>query len=113
MKNPLVVIILFTASISIQAQQLEVAAAAGDFCENSSGSLSWTLGEVAIETLVGANLILTQGFQQSKLTVTTIDDMQLLGIELSVFPNPTNSHLFIDIKKKLIGQGTCSCNCLI
>ena len=98
MKNYLLIILVLTASVSVKAQQLEVVATSGDFYENSSGSLSWTLGEVVIETLSETNFILTQGFQQSKLTVTAINDLQTSGIELSVYPNPTNSFLFIEVK---------------
>ncbi len=98
MKNYLLLILVLTASVSVKAQQLEVVATSGDFYENSSGSLSWTLGEVVIETLSETNFILTQGFQQSKLTVTAINDLQTSGIELSVYPNPTNSFLLIEVK---------------
>jgi len=84
MKNYLLAILVLTASVSVKAQQLEVIATSGDFYENSSGSLSWTLGEVFIETLSETNFILTQGFQQSKLTLTAINDLQTSGIELSV-----------------------------
>ncbi|MBE9510529.1 MAG: T9SS type A sorting domain-containing protein [Bacteroidetes bacterium] len=98
MKNYLLLILVLTTSVSVKAQQAEVIATSGDFYENSSGSLSWTLGEVVIETLSETNFILTQGFQQSKLTVTAINDLQTSGIELSVYPNPTNSFLFIEVK---------------
>ena len=93
----LLAILVLTASVSVKAQKLEVVATSGDFYENSSLSLSWTLGEVAVETLVGDNIILTQGFQQSKLTVTAIDELQSPGIELTVYPNPTNRFLFIEV----------------
>lgn len=98
MKNYLFLILVLTISVSAKAQQLEVVATSGDFYENSSGSLSWTLGEVVIETLSETNFIITQGFQQSKLTVTAINDLQTSGIELSVYPNPTNSFLLIEVK---------------
>ena len=98
MKNYLLIILVLTASVSVKAQQLEVVATSGDFYKKSSGSISWTLGEVAIETLSETNYILTQGFQQSKLTVTAINDLKVPGIELSVYPNPTNSFLSIEVK---------------
>ncbi len=97
-KGVLFTIIASFIYMGINAQQLEVVATSGDFYENSSGSLSWTLGEVVIETLGETNFILTQGLQQSKLTVTAIDELQTSVIELSVYPNPTNSFLFIEVK---------------
>ncbi len=98
MKKYSLAILVITATLAVKAQQLDIVTTSGDFHENSSGSLSWTLGEVTIETLIGTNFILTQGFQQSKLTVTAIDELQNPVIELTVYPNPTNSFLFIEVK---------------
>ena len=97
MKKHSLFFLLSLASASLNAQQLEVIPAAGDFHLHSSGSLSWTLGEAVIETLVSDNFTLTQGFQQSKLTVTAIDVTQIPGIKLSVYPNPASNFLFVEI----------------
>jgi hypothetical protein len=98
MKIQLIIVLVTFAIVSIKAQSLEVVTSSGDFHKQSSGSLSWTLGEVTVETLIGTNHILTQGFQQNKLTVTAIDKLQIPGIEFNVYPNPTNSYLFIEVK---------------
>ena len=76
----------------------EVVSTAGSYGETTSGSLSWTVGEPVIETITDGTNTLTQGFQQSKLTVTAISDLKVPGIELSVYPNPTSSFLSIEIK---------------
>jgi len=89
-------IAFFLLATVIQAQ--EVVSTAGSYGETSSGSLSWTIGEPVIETITDGTNTLTQGFQQSKLTVTTINDLKFTGIELSVYPNPTNSFLSIEVK---------------
>jgi len=91
-----VMIAFFLLATVIQAQ--EVVSTAGSYGETSSGSLSWTIGEPVIETITDGTNTLTQGFQQSKLTVTTINDLKFTGIELSVYPNPTNSFLSIEVK---------------
>jgi len=91
-----VMIAFFLSGIAIQAQ--EVVSTAGSHGETTSGSLSWTVGEPVIETITDGTNTLTQGFQQSKLTVTAINDLKVSGIELSVYPNPTNSFLFIEVK---------------
>ena len=91
-----VMIALFLFGIAIQAQ--EVVTTAGSYGETSSGSLSWTVGEPVIETITDGTNTLTQGFQQSKLTVTAINDLKVPGIELSVYPNPTNNFLSIEVK---------------
>ena len=91
-----VMIAFFLLATVIQAQ--EVVSTAGSYGETSSGSLSWTIGEPVIETITDGTNTLTQGFQQSKLTVTTINDLKFTSIELSVYPNPTNSFLSIEVK---------------
>lgn len=89
-------IAFFLFATAIQAQ--EVVSTAGSYGETASGSLSWTVGEPVIETITNGTNTLTQGFQQSKLTVTAINDLKIPGIELSVYPNPTNSFLSIEVK---------------
>ena len=91
-----VMIAFFLFATAIQAQ--EVVSTAGSYGETTSGSLSWTVGEPVIETITDGTNTLTQGFQQSKLTVTAINDLEIPGIELSVYPNPTNSFLSIEVK---------------
>jgi len=97
MKHANFVMIAFLLSgIAVHAQ--EVVSTAGSYGETASGSLSWTIGEPVIETITDGTNTLTQGFQQSKLTVTAISDLKVSGIELYVYPNPTNSFLFIEVK---------------
>ncbi len=91
-----VMIAFFLFGIAVQAQ--EVVSTAGSYGETNSGSLSWTIGEPVIETITDGTNTLTQGFQQSRLIVTATNDLKIPGIELSVYPNPTNSFLSIEVK---------------
>ncbi len=50
--------------IAINANAQQVIASAGGYYEGDNISISWTLGEPVIETFTGADIILTQGFQQ-------------------------------------------------
>ncbi|MCK4346434.1 MAG: T9SS type A sorting domain-containing protein [Bacteroidales bacterium] len=86
----------FGFTITIYAQ--EAVSTAGNYGKTTYGSLSWTVGEPVIETIKDGNSTLTQGFQQSRLTVTAIYDLKVPDIELSVYPNPTNSFLSIEVK---------------
>jgi len=88
--------ICFCFLASADAQQLspEVIASAGDYFEQNNGSLSWTLGEIAIETLNEENAILTQGFQQSNFTMVTLREIEN-DYEIRLFPNPTRDILSI------------------
>ena len=80
---------------TIRAQQ--VVTSAGAQFENTSTQLSWTLGEPVIETYNNANTILTQGFQQTKLLVTAIDQPEIAGLKISVYPNPVVCDLLLEI----------------
>ena len=90
-----IIIAFFLSGIAVHAQ--EVVTTAGSYGETASGSLSWTVGEPVIETITDGTNTLTQGFQQSKLTVTAINDLKVSGIELSVYPNPTADYLVLSI----------------
>lgn len=97
-KNGFIIILLLCA-LHVQGQQ-QVISSAGNFHSAASGSISWTLGELAIETLTTAGNILTQGFQQSRLTVTGIGDIPTLDYEIVVYPNPASDHLIIRTDKE-------------
>ena len=96
MKHYLLILLFALCATSLQAQ--EVVTTAGSYGETTSGSLSWTIGEPVIETITDGTNTLTQGFHQSKLTVTAINNLKISGVELSIYPNPTNSILSIEVK---------------
>ena len=81
----------------------EVIASSGNYHEGTSASIAWSLGELAIETLTDNTTTLTQGFQQPYYSITSIKEIELDKINLSVFPNPT--HDFINIQVN-IPEGT-------
>lgn len=81
-----------------QTLERQVIGTTGAAVENTSAMLSYTVGEVSIQTAVTTSVILTQGFQQ-------VDTTDLLGIpyltdlyaHMLVYPNPTNGSLSIRI----------------
>ncbi|NOQ23944.1 MAG: T9SS type A sorting domain-containing protein [Bacteroidales bacterium] len=74
----------------------ELIASSGNYSETANGSLSWSIGEPIIENAFNSDIILTQGFNQSKLTVTTINETVGLEMNISVYPNPTSDYLSIE-----------------
>lgn len=90
------IIIVCFLTTTLHAQ--EVISTSGSQGETTSGSLNWTVGEAVIETITNGTNTMTQGFQQSKLTVTAINNLKDSGIELSVYPNPANDFLSIEVK---------------
>jgi hypothetical protein len=85
-------IFIFSCAVgSLHAQQ--VISSAGASATGTGVQLSWTIGEPVIETFTGTSAILTQGFHQSKLTVTAIDPALFPGLDVTVYPNPVSTQL--------------------
>lgn len=86
-------LLLSVGVLGQQAIRHDVLASAGGFGKSGDISLSWTLGELVVHTLTSqdGSLILTQGFQQSKLTVTGIEDALGEMVEVKIYPNPTEA----------------------
>lgn len=79
-----------------QSIEPQVIASAGEHFDNGTVQLSWTLGEVMIDTYDNGTNILTQGFHQTELTVTSIEE-NLSDIRMNIFPNPTSEFLNIEL----------------
>jgi hypothetical protein len=98
MKKILTSFILLTSSICFsQTNTLQVIGSAGNTATNSNTQLSWTIGEPITNTATNTNSILTQGFNQSVLVITAIDDNQNSNITIS--PNPTADFVIISINE--------------
>ncbi len=95
----LIFIILILVSAGVTFAQ-EVISAAGETKSNSGYEVSWTVGEPAIQTLSSESNTLTQGFHQTELIITALDEITDLKNLISVFPNPT--HRFAVVKYKNI-----------
>ncbi|MFZ4542600.1 MAG: T9SS type A sorting domain-containing protein [Saprospiraceae bacterium] len=104
MKN-LIVIILFleTYSININAQIIErkVLSNFGHTYSNNGYILQETVSQTAVKTLISSGNILTQGFQQSEITIVKTNDLSP-DFEFTLFPNPTTNLLNFKIKNEQI-----------
>lgn len=114
MKEKILPIGLFLLTASLSAQ--EVISSQGDSYSNGSHTLDYTIGEPVIETVSNGSNDLTQGFHQTKLVITKVEDVNI-GLNVSIFPNPTSElvnltmenyqgftlHLF-DVSGKLLQQ---------
>lgn len=117
MKTILIIHIFVFAAFFVSSQ--EVVSSAGETQKISGIEISWTIGEPVIETISSGSNALTQGFHQSGLTVTAIDELPLSEFELKVYPNPTfgfvtiqfdklvenTNYSVFDINGKMIGNG--------
>ena len=93
MKYSIIILILFLAGSVVSAQ--EVVSSNGDSKSAAGYEVSWTVGEAVITTMTGSTNTLTQGFHQTRLTVTAVSDLLSPGIEMKVFPNPTQDFIMI------------------
>ena len=89
-------VLLFLLSF-FKGRAQEVISPAGAQATSASVQLSWTVGEPVIGTFSGSAFILTQGFHQSRLTITAIDPSTLMGMEIHVYPNPTSAGATVSI----------------
>ncbi len=94
MKN-LLLFSFFLLIISFGTKAQQLISSAGDYFENSNVSISWSLGEPIIETISDGTNILTQGFQQTKLSASEIFSINSDIINIKLFPNPTENFIYL------------------
>ncbi|HXP52801.1 MAG TPA: T9SS type A sorting domain-containing protein [Bacteroidia bacterium] len=74
----------------------DVVASAGTCYVNSTTSLSWTIGEVLIETGSSPSNYLTQGFQQPvTVVVSDVTNPNSPNGNVSAYPNPFTSIVYL------------------
>jgi len=73
-----------------------VIANAGDYYDDGTNQLSFTLGETVIQTVGTKATFLTQGFQQSAFIITTVEELTPFNYQVKAFPNPTGGVLYVE-----------------
>lgn len=98
LNNRMLIFIIVGLMPTVLLAQIElmpsVLSSSGGYGENEDFSISWTIGELAITTVEGENLVLTQGFQQPLNIGTSIRKDEITW-NISVFPNPVQDELNI------------------
>jgi len=84
-------LILFAAGWQAGSAQ-SLVGSAGEVHQTASVQLSFSVGEISIDTYSGP-VTLTQGFQQAELLSTGIESIS--HFEISFYPNPTSGVLFL------------------
>jgi hypothetical protein len=89
-----------------QVTSPSVISSSGNSYNNGGVNMDYTLGEIVVETfqptvtpLPLTYTILTQGFHQGILKVTT--SVENIAIETKVYPNPTTQYLIIELEKSV------------
>jgi len=96
----IITILLLAITMIGNAQEVEraVVSSTGDYYANGAGQLSITVGEVVTETVSDGTNELTQGFHQTAIVVTSIEE-HLTELDINVFPNPTMESITIQLKE--------------
>ena len=116
-----VFILIISFSTSFYSQDLDhfVIGTDGGYARNNQFSLSYTIGEVVTDLGRDTvnNVDLTQGFQQSYISIVSVEDHDL-DIDIMIYPNPAvdylnvivsnidkaNNYFMYDMSGKLIRQ---------
>lgn len=100
---PLLTLLLALLGFTLPAQNLtpDVIASAGGYDAGADATLSWSLGEISIETYSTASAILTQGFHQLTLGTTAATEREI-RLNLLLFPNPTTETVYLQLKEEEI-----------
>ncbi len=93
----LVTVIFLSTWANAQSISPFVIAPAGGEGSGNNMNIQWTLGEMMIETFEANDLILTQGFHQPHLIVTSVEELPGYEISIDAFPNPTSDLVNIRI----------------
>ena len=88
--------IFVISPVFIQAQSLErsVVSSTGDYFQNSTLQVSWSVGEVVIESFTGNQSQLDQGFHQALADVINLAENLGTGTP-SLYPNPFTDKLTV------------------
>lgn len=97
MKTLKIFLICIFYSNILNAQQLEIVNSGGGFFEKTEGSITFSIGEVLIETYTHGELCFTQGFCQANIKVTAVEEITGLEYELLAYPNPTKNFIILKI----------------
>jgi len=116
MKKGLLIFFGIGAISLVYAQQTSqtVIASSGNYDQVNTVSIEWTLGELAVQSLEGSNIMLTEGFHQPQLDVILVPPHVVLSSQLkvTVSPNPTQGILYIKIRSELDKQAVLSLSTL-
>ena len=98
MRSILFLFLCFPIFIFGQVTTPTVITNSGGTFSNSSIIMDFSIGELAVQTLQN-NEILTQGFHQGDLKVTTA--IFNLGIKTKIYPNPTTNFIIVELEKNV------------
>ncbi len=95
-------------SIQILSAQITLApsvvSSGGGYYEGAELNIAWTIGELAVTTLEGGDMILTQGFQQPHIAAVGISQLEEPNWGVSIYPNPVSNELNVHFSIQRSGE---------
>lgn len=85
------------SALHAQSISNESVVSSGGYFSSNSSSLTWSVGEIATET-IGSGYKLTQGFNQPSTTTSPVTSVESFSISINRFniaPNPATSQVTI------------------
>ena len=95
--------ILFIVIVNLANAQVlthDVLTTSGGSYTQINGTMSFTIGEIAIETASATNNKLTQGFQQGHYIILSISE-EKINPSVSIYPNPTSNSLKVEFAESI------------
>jgi hypothetical protein len=82
----------------------QVYSSGGSTGQIDNSYLSWTIGECVIQTIQNSSSYLTQGFQQTKMTINEFINEKNDEYSITISPNPNKGSFVIETDILLLGQ---------
>jgi hypothetical protein len=94
----ILVLLLLPLACSLQAQRIDpaVVAVSGGLEQTSGVSISWTVGQTAVDSRAGHFGTLSEGFQQALLTVIPVRERSI-PFSLELYPNPARYSVLVTL----------------
>lgn len=98
-RHSVLVLLVVLLAGPVRAQRIDpaVIAASGGFSQTGSVSVSWTVGQTAVELRAGHFGTLSEGFQHAFLTVIPIRERSF-PLTLELYPNPARHALLVSLQ---------------
>lgn len=93
-------LLLIFCFVVLLSNAQELISSGGSNLSNTNGSISFSIGELMVETLSDGSNYLTQGFHQPKLSITDISELVDLKFNVLAYPNPTSDVLQLQIESE-------------
>ncbi|MBO4481707.1 MAG: T9SS type A sorting domain-containing protein [Bacteroidales bacterium] len=89
--------ILVSATLTAAAQS-DLVTTGGDI-QGSNGSVSYTVGQVAVQSIEASAVSLTEGVQQPyEIQTVGVDNYPAITLDATVYPNPTADRLVLSVE---------------